>query len=85
MSDATLPLVSIGMPVRNNEATLGLALRSILSQTYRNWELLLMDDGSTDDTSGLPRRFADADHASGSTQMASTLGLPETTESGDRR
>ena len=44
------PLVSIGMPVRNNERTLGLALRSILNQTYRHWELLLLDDGSTDDT-----------------------------------
>ncbi len=39
------PLVSIGMPVRNNERTLDLALRSILNQTYRHWELLTRWDG----------------------------------------
>ena len=50
MSDATLPLVSIAMPVRNSQATLVLALRSIVGQTIENWELLLIDDGSTDCT-----------------------------------
>ena len=61
MSDATLPLVSIGMSVRNNERTLGLALRSILNQTYRHWELLLLDDGSTDDTPRIAQSFSDTD------------------------
>jgi glycosyltransferase involved in cell wall biosynthesis len=53
------PLVSIGMPVRNCEATLGLAIRSLLLQSYYNWELLLIDDGSTDKTHNIAAQFSD--------------------------
>jgi peptidoglycan/xylan/chitin deacetylase (PgdA/CDA1 family) len=42
------PLVSIGMPVLNGGAALHMAVQSVLSQTMTDWELLLMDDGSTD-------------------------------------
>jgi glycosyltransferase involved in cell wall biosynthesis len=51
--------VSIGMPVRNCERTLEMAIRSIVRQTYHNWELLIMDDGSTDKTVAIARRFGD--------------------------
>lgn len=44
----TLPLISIIMPVYNSEAYLQDAIDSILDQTYTNIELLLLDDGSTD-------------------------------------
>lgn len=44
------PTVSIGMPVYNCERTLGAALRSIVKQTFQDWELLLVDDGSSDKT-----------------------------------
>lgn len=44
------PLVSIAMPVRNCQTTLPLALKSVEAQTYSNWELLLIDDGSSDRT-----------------------------------
>jgi glycosyltransferase involved in cell wall biosynthesis len=53
------PLVSIGMPVRNCYQTLSLALKSLFAQTYSNWELLLIDDGSSDNTSRLARQFGD--------------------------
>jgi glycosyltransferase involved in cell wall biosynthesis len=53
------PLVSIGMPVFNCEKTLAIAIRSILNQTYDNWELLLMEDGSSDRTLEVARSFAD--------------------------
>lgn len=56
---AEQPLVSIGMPVFNCGHTLELAVRSILAQTYDNWELLLLDDGSTDNTISLARQFQD--------------------------
>lgn len=36
------------MSAYNAEATIGLALRSILAQTYQTWELIVVDDGSTD-------------------------------------
>jgi glycosyltransferase involved in cell wall biosynthesis len=44
------PLVSIGMPVFNCEKTLISSVQSILDQTYSNWELILIDDGSKDKT-----------------------------------
>lgn len=45
------PLISIIVPVYNVERCLRKCIDSILEQTYTNWELLLIDDGSTD-TSG---------------------------------
>jgi glycosyltransferase involved in cell wall biosynthesis len=59
MTGEPAPLVSIGMPVFNAKGTLGAAVRSILNQTYQNWELILIDDGSTDGTVRLAREFTD--------------------------
>lgn len=42
------PLISIGMPIYNAGNFLREAVLSIVSQTYTNWELLIIDDGSTD-------------------------------------
>jgi len=53
------PLVTIAMPFYNCEDTLGDSLRSILWQTYQNWELLLCDDGSTDGSLEKARSFSD--------------------------
>ncbi len=53
------PLVSIAMPVRNCEETVALAIRSLLMQTYENWECLILDDGSTDRTAKIARSFSD--------------------------
>ncbi len=52
-------LVSIGMAVHNGAATLPLALRSLLAQSHADWELLLLDDGSDDDTAERVADFAD--------------------------
>ena len=53
------PRVSIIMPVLNGERYIGEAIRSILAQSYRNYELVLIDDGSTDRTSELVQSFTD--------------------------
>jgi glycosyltransferase involved in cell wall biosynthesis len=59
VSSSSQPLISIGMSVRNNVKTLATAVRSILQQSYRNWEMLLIDDGSTDGTLAVAKNFAD--------------------------
>lgn len=44
------PLVSIIIPTYNRAHLIGETLESILAQTYTNWECIIVDDGSTDDT-----------------------------------
>lgn len=46
--------------MRNGGATIGTALRSLQAQTYANWELLVFDDGSDDDSAERVRRVADS-------------------------
>lgn len=56
---ADTPFVSVVMPAYNAATTLGAAIRSILWQSYTNFELLVMDDGSTDATLDVAGGFAD--------------------------
>jgi glycosyltransferase involved in cell wall biosynthesis len=53
------PLVSIMMPCFNAAVTLPQALSSLLAQTYDNWECVVVDDGSTDDSSALVEELGD--------------------------
>src|ERR1035437_115487 len=52
--------VSIGLPFYNNRATLGDAIRSVFSQTFSDWELILVDDGSTDGSLELAQGLCDS-------------------------
>ena len=52
-------LVSIIMPVYNAERFLHQAIQSILDQTYKNFELVIIDDGSTDSSSKIIKNFSD--------------------------
>ena len=54
-------MVSIGMPVHNGERFVRQALESILTQDYRNFELIISDNASTDTTSEICQRYADQD------------------------
>jgi len=45
-----MPLVSIVMPTFNRADTIGRAIASVLAQTHEDWDLIVVDDGSTDDT-----------------------------------
>jgi len=52
-----LPLISIAMSVLNCRRTVGVTMASILNQTYGNWELVVMDDGSSDGTAEVVKSF----------------------------
>ena len=51
--------VSIILPVYNSEKYVGEAIQSLLDQTYRNFELILINDGSTDNSINIMRQFKD--------------------------
>lgn len=53
-----MPIVSIGMPVYNGEKYLRSAIESILSQSFADFELIISDNGSTDQTSEICEKYA---------------------------
>src|SRR4051794_4668106 len=55
------PTVSIIMPAFNVEPFIGGAIDSVRSQTFKDFELLVVDDGSTDGTAAVVERHARAD------------------------
>lgn len=55
------PLVSVVMPAWNAEATILNALQSVAAQTYRNLEIIIVDDGSADATGELAKEFCAGD------------------------
>lgn len=61
MSATANPVVSIVVPFLNAQRFLGEAVDAVLSQTFRDWELLLVDDGSSDASSNIARDYAARD------------------------
>lgn len=55
------PLISILIPFKNTESYLGDCLDSIVKQTYSNWELLIVDDSSSDTSYKLVQNYANTD------------------------
>lgn len=56
------PKVSIGLPVFNGEKYLTQAIDSLLAQEYSNFELVISDNGSTDETGSICENYARQDH-----------------------
>lgn len=54
-----MAFVTIGIPFYNAEKTLAGAIRSVFAQTHRDWELILLDDGSTDRSLEIARSVND--------------------------
>ena len=54
------PLVSVIIPAYNSQATLADAVASVLAQSLGDFELIVIDDGSSDDTLAIARSFSDA-------------------------
>ena len=55
----TTPAVSVILPVFNGENYLRFAIESVLQQTLRNFELIVVDDGSTDSTATILKDYAE--------------------------
>jgi glycosyltransferase involved in cell wall biosynthesis len=68
------PRVTVGLPVFNGERFLADAIRSILSQSFADFELLISDNGSTDMTEQISREFAAADPRVRFYRNASNIG-----------
>jgi chlorobactene glucosyltransferase len=59
--DRELPFVSILVPARNEELKIGRCIKSLLDQNYPNFELIVIDDRSTDRTGEIIQSYADKD------------------------
>lgn len=85
MSDISArPLVSIITPCHNGEKYLSDCIESVLAQTYNNWEMLIVDDGSTDSSSTIIKEYSDktprikyfkTEKASGSPALPRNIGM----------
>lgn len=71
---SSTPLVSIVTPVFNEERFLPTMLASLQAQTYDSWELLLVDDGSTDGTAGVIEDWAARDERIKAVSVGTKLG-----------
>lgn len=58
MKDKT-PFVTIGIPFYRDKDYLPFAIQSVINQTYQNWELILIDDGSDDGSLDIARSYKD--------------------------
>ena len=55
-----MPLVSVILPFYNRATTLERCVQSVRAQSYSNWELIAVDDGSSDGSREIVERYADS-------------------------
>lgn len=84
MSEERSPLVTIVLPTRNRCRYLPDAVESCLAQTYRNLELIVVDDCSSDDTERLAKEFMKRDERVKYIRNDQNLRLPESLNAGFR-
>jgi glycosyltransferase involved in cell wall biosynthesis len=77
MSNSQLPFVSIGMPIFNGAETLRKAIDSVLNQTYKNFELIISDNCSTDSTHLICQEYAEIDSRILYFSQQENIGAPE--------
>lgn len=53
--------ISVLVPVYNEEKYLNQCIESVVNQKYQNWELILIDDGSTDTSLTIAQKWVDQD------------------------
>lgn len=80
----SMPLVSVIMPSYNAEKYIDEAIRSVIAQTYTNWELFVIDDGSTDRTARIAQSYAEKDSRVIFRQNSHNMGTANTRNIGIR-
>ena len=75
-------LVSIVLPIYNGEKYMRGSIDSILAQTYTNWELLIIDDGSTDRTAEIASEYVSNDSRIYYYKNPQNMRLPRTLNRG---
>ena len=71
-----MPQVSVIMPVYNRETYVAAAIDSILNQTLSDFELIIVEDGSTDRSAAIIRDYQSRDHRVKSIFSQANQGLP---------
>jgi glycosyltransferase involved in cell wall biosynthesis len=82
MNRQTEPLVSVIMPVFNAQRFLEQAIHSILEQTHQNFELIIVDDGSKDESWDIATRLGKADARIHLIQLPKNQGISATCNTG---
>ena len=82
MCTMTNPLISIVLPVYNGEKYLETSINSCVEQTYRNWELLIIDDGSTDRSAEIAKKYEAIDSRIHYFKNEKNLKLPKALNKG---
>lgn len=72
------PLISIILPIYNGEKYMRISIDSVLAQTYSNWELLIIDDGSTDHTAAIAQEYVSKDSRIHYYKNPENMRLPKT-------
>lgn len=62
MNKKDCPLITVGIPVYNRELLITKCIQSVLNQTYSNFEIILVDDGSTDNSLEICKSFESSDN-----------------------
>ena len=82
MSKSNSPEISVVMPVYNSAKYLSVAIESILNQTYKNFEYIIIDDGSQDSSGKIIHQYAKDDGRIKPYKNNSNMGICETLNRG---
>jgi len=70
-------LVSVVMPAHNSQGSLSESIKSVQAQAYADWELIIVDDASRDDTLALAKQFASGDPRISVLLLEQNVGVAE--------
>jgi glycosyltransferase involved in cell wall biosynthesis len=78
-------MISVIMPVYNGEKYLRQSIESVIQQTYKDWELIIVNDCSIDNSRNIMQSYADTDSRIRIVDNGSNLKLPMSLNAGFRQ